>query len=79
MSEPGAPMSGSQIERWVSPDGQRVAILDPATGEVWLMRRLGPGEAAEVMTLLGSWTFREEDDAPGLPCRPPSRPHLRVE
>jgi hypothetical protein len=44
------------VERWVSPDGQRIVLVDHRTGETWLMRRLPPGEEADFMTLLSAWS-----------------------
>ena len=58
------------VERWCSPDGQRIVLVDLDSGETWLMRRLGPGEAAEFMTLLPAWSpvpGREGHEVPGHP------------
>lgn len=68
----------SVVKRWVSPDGERVALADRSDGSVWLMRRLGPGEAAEVMTLIPAWNLAADDDdddsdAPEDPPRKRSR------
>ena len=30
------------VERFVSPDGQRIVLVERNTGEVWLARRLPP-------------------------------------
>lgn len=43
------------VERFVSPDGKRIAMLNHRTGEVWYAKLLGPGEAADLMTLLPDW------------------------
>jgi hypothetical protein len=60
------------VERYVSPDGGRIILVDHRTGEVWLMRRLPPGEVADIMTLLPRWSRSDPEDpscqSPG-PCR----------
>ena len=43
------------VERWVSPDGQRIVLVDRNTGETWLARRVGVPEANDLMALIARW------------------------
>lgn len=63
-----------QVDRYVSPDGQRIALLNNRTGEVWVMRRQAPAEVADLMTLLPRWSrLRPLPASTSLPARPPLR------
>lgn len=44
------------VERFVSPDGQRIILMDRSTGDVWMARRLPPSEAGEaVADIIPRW------------------------
>jgi hypothetical protein len=46
---------GPDVERFFSPDGQRILMLDHLSGDVWIARRLSKGEAADAISVLPSW------------------------
>jgi hypothetical protein len=45
----------SEVERFVSPEGDRIAFVDLESGEVWMMKRLGPADAAGTVAILPKW------------------------
>jgi hypothetical protein len=48
------------VDRFVSPDGQRIILMDRTTGDVWMARRLPPAEAGEaVAALIPRWLASE--------------------
>jgi hypothetical protein len=65
---PGLPSA----DRYVSPDGNRIALIDRDSGEVWLTIRQTIPEAAAILRDIKNWT----------PLRPTSeggaRPTLTV-
>ena len=44
------------VERFVSPEGDRMAIVDMQSGEVWMMKRLKPADAAGTIAMLPRWS-----------------------
>ncbi len=44
------------LQRFVSPCRQRIALVNMDTGDLWLMRRQSEPEAADIMTLLPTWS-----------------------
>jgi hypothetical protein len=43
------------VERFSSPDGNRIALVLHETGEVWMMKRLEPADAAGTLAVLHRW------------------------
>lgn len=43
------------VQRFVSPEGDRIAFVDLETGSVWLMKRLSPADAAGTVAMLPGW------------------------
>lgn len=44
------------VQEWVSPEGDRIAVVDLQTGDVWMMKRLGPADAAGTVAMLPRWS-----------------------
>ena len=60
----------ADVERHVSPCGRRVVMIDRCTGDVWLARRLLPGEAEDAVAMIPRWDAKKSG-------RPP-RAHLTL-
>lgn len=43
------------FERYVSPEGSRIALLDLESDEVWLMSLQSPAEAEDLRVLVSRW------------------------
>lgn len=56
------------VQRFVSPEGDRMAFVDMETGHVWLLKRLSPADAAGTVAMLPRW--RPITSAPPSESRP---------
>lgn len=44
------------MQEFVSPEGDRIALVDMKTGDVWMMKRLAPPDAAGTIAMLPRWS-----------------------